>query len=437
MKSITIACFAGLALGAHAQLLVFDDLDAPVGPLNGVTSGSPWGAGWNVQSAASLNGQAFQIIDEPFFPTYVDSDGDYLALSGNYMVAGNAFLGAARVIDPTDPSLDPLTGNVAGVGGGLVGDVDGVYWASWLVRRRNGNEAGGLSFHGDTGNNTGTGNRRLGVARSGGNWRLEVRDNGGATNINGQAHTVDATSIGSDPGQTRLIVVRVNTGSWGSTVDLFIDPDQIGGAVPSVADATVSTTNDLGFGKIRLNNGGATQSHDYDEFRVGLSYADVTPIQAVDPVTLTTPSPLPGGQQGLPYTAALAATGGIPAGYTFATTNGSLPAGLMIDGPEITGTPTVDGTFNFDLVATDIDGNFGTSSYTLTIDPPQVVITTTQLQKAVENSYYYTEIAAASGPEPYSFVLDSGTLPAGLTLNSDGSIDGVPTQNDPSRSPSR
>jgi hypothetical protein len=65
---------------------------------------------------------------------------------------------------------------------------------------------------------------------------------------------------------------------------------------------------------------------------------DVT-ILVVDPLVITTTS-LPGGTVAVPYSATLAATGGVPP-YTWTVSSGALPAGLTLgsDG-KITGTPT-------------------------------------------------------------------------------------------------
>ena len=77
------------------------------------------------------------------------------------------------------------------------------------------------------------------------------------------------------------------------------------------------------------------------------------------------PATLPAAPQGRAYSQALSATGGI-APYTFALQSGALPPGLAISAAGlITGTPTVEGSFTFIVLAQDGNGNFGTRSYTL------------------------------------------------------------------------
>jgi hypothetical protein len=70
---------------------------------------------------------------------------------------------------------------------------------------------------------------------------------------------------------------------------------------------------------------------------------------------VVTPSPLPAGTEGVSYSVQLSASGGAGAPYTFAASG--LPAGLTctVDGL-VGGTPTVAGTFEFELDVTDKSG---------------------------------------------------------------------------------
>ncbi len=83
--------------------------------------------------------------------------------------------------------------------------------------------------------------------------------------------------------------------------------------------------------------------------------AEITPGDAnydAPPVEITTTS-LPGSTVATAYSQTIVATGGT-APYTFAVTAGSLPDGLSLAGNgALTGTPTVAGTFNFTVTATD------------------------------------------------------------------------------------
>jgi hypothetical protein len=72
-------------------------------------------------------------------------------------------------------------------------------------------------------------------------------------------------------------------------------------------------------------------------------------------LVITTSSPLANGVQGSPYTATLAASGGVGT-YTWALAGGTtLPAGLILNGSTgvTSGQPTTPGTFNFTVQVTD------------------------------------------------------------------------------------
>jgi uncharacterized protein YjdB len=93
----------------------------------------------------------------------------------------------------------------------------------------------------------------------------------------------------------------------------------------------------------------------------------LTLVVAVPAVTITTAT-LPGGQQGTPYTATLAATGGTGT-FTWTVASGTLPTGLSLspDG-QLTGTPTTAATYNFTLRATS-GPQSDTQAYSVTIAP--------------------------------------------------------------------
>jgi hypothetical protein len=72
------------------------------------------------------------------------------------------------------------------------------------------------------------------------------------------------------------------------------------------------------------------------------------------PQLIITTTSLTSGTNGLPYSAPMAATGGTPA-YTWSVTAGTLPTGLTMAASTgiISGTPTVNGTYNFTATVTD------------------------------------------------------------------------------------
>ncbi len=150
------------------------------------------------------------------------------------------------------------------------------------------------------------------------------------------------------------------------------------------------------------------------------------------PLTITTTT-LPGGGSGSNYLAALAATGGTGS-YTWTIASGTLPTGLNLAASgSISGTPSVAGTSNFTLRVTDqgtptAQTTTRAFSITITAAAQPVFVTSVALPGGTVGTAYATTLLASGGTAPYTWALTSGTLPAGLTLNtSTGDITGTPT----------
>jgi hypothetical protein len=145
-----------------------------------------------------------------------------------------------------------------------------------------------------------------------------------------------------------------------------------------------------------------------------------------------TTSSLPSGQVGIAYSATLAASGGT-APYTWSLTTGSLPAGLALNSSTgaISGTPTAAVTntaLTFKVTDSSNPVQTKTANLTLTIVAPGLQITTSSLPNGQVGTAYSTTLSATGGTPPYTWSITSGTLPAGLTLNSStGAITGTPT----------
>jgi hypothetical protein len=136
------------------------------------------------------------------------------------------------------------------------------------------------------------------------------------------------------------------------------------------------------------------------------------------------PTTLPGGKIGTDYSQTLTATGGT-APYTFATSAGSLPAGLTLKGGVLSGTPTTNGSYTFTVQVTDSVSATATQQYTIAITG--LGIATAALPSAAVGTAY-SQTLSASGVAPYSWSIAQGTLPAGLSLDaSTGTISGTPT----------
>ncbi len=174
---------------------------------------------------------------------------------------------------------------------------------------------------------------------------------------------------------------------------------------------------------VTLNSPVATDPNPSNNGPTCQSYTVTPPLSAACPVA--------SGQLGVPYTSSIVVTGGT-APYTFA---GALPPGLTLDTNTgtITGTPTVTGTYPFSVTVTDSTAGTPLTTTTpgcvITIAPAPLAALCPTVVSGQVNVNYSSPVTATGGTAPYTFTLNSGSWPPGLTLNSaTGVISGTPTQ---------
>lgn len=178
---------------------------------------------------------------------------------------------------------------------------------------------------------------------------------------------------------------------------------------------TPTVANDYGFSITATDSKGCTVT---------------TPFTLKVTATLVlTPGALVSGVTGTVYiTQTIPAVTGGTSPYVYTATN--LPPGLTFDPAtrQISGTPTLKGTFTIPVTATDANGNSITSNYTLKVTDPLVLPTTT-LAGGITGTVYNPQIipAATGGSEPFTY--SATGLPPGLSFDpTTRAITGTPTQ---------
>ena len=141
------------------------------------------------------------------------------------------------------------------------------------------------------------------------------------------------------------------------------------------------------------------------------------------------PDSISGLLVGKAYSQTFTASGGT-APYTWAIASGALPAGLSLAPSTgiVSGTPTTAGAFSFTLRATDAAAKIGTKTYGGAVGTNVLTITPTKLPQLIVAASISVQFTATGGTAPYAWDIQTGTLPAGLSLNpGTGLISGTPT----------
>jgi hypothetical protein len=173
-------------------------------------------------------------------------------------------------------------------------------------------------------------------------------------------------------------------------------------------------------------------------FLIHITITDSTLASVTKDITITVSSPvftftggaLPNGQVGVAYTANVSATGG--SGTTTYSGGVGLPDGLSLSSSgAITGTPAKDGSFSFQVTATqpsataDVSKPGITATFTITVVPATLAFGPASLPDGVVGVAYSGSVSATGGVKPYSF--SASGLPDGLSATTAGAVGGTPT----------
>ncbi len=244
--------------------------------------------------------------------------------------------------------------------------------------------------------------------------------------------TLNDTTTGQHQSQTYIIPVTVplsitsSTNSIATTTGGSVSASfsASGGAPPYTysvggqpAGVTVGSDGSL--------SGSPTQAGTFSAV-VGVSDAvgnSISTSVTINVLGLTTTT-LPSGTAGQFYSGTVAATGGTG---TYSFSAAGAPTGLSLGGSgSLTGTAKTSGTFTLSITVT--SGALSlTGSVGLTIaKPPALAISGVSLPAGTVAVPYSQSLSGTGGIPPYTWVLNSGSLPQGLSMSASGIISGTP-----------
>ncbi len=195
---------------------------------------------------------------------------------------------------------------------------------------------------------------------------------------------------------------------------------RISGATTACLTISNAQTSDQGGYTVVVSNlGGAVTS------------APPAMLTVTDAPVITTPSPLPAGVVGTPYSQTLEAAGGrLP--YAWSVVSGSLPPGLTLaaNTGTISGTPTAANTYTFGVRVTGANGLFSDRGFSLTINAALQTLVATHFTSGYFSPGTNTVACQISYPVGRQLYLLMWTpqLPGGWSLLS-ASGDGNPEVN--------
>ncbi|WP_052108265.1 putative Ig domain-containing protein [Aerolutibacter daejeonensis] len=227
------------------------------------------------------------------------------------------------------------------------------------------------------------------------------------------------------------------TVAWGGSVSVNVsncdgafDGGMSGPFAPLAVHGTVTIgPNSGGVQFVTYAHGGSTPAgggsdtiwlEDEDNGTVRINITISAPIS---PITVS-PASLPTLTAGSPFSQTLTSAGGT-APYTYALQSGTLPVGLSLtSGGVISGTPTQRGGYSFSVRSTDNIGQFADKGYTGTVQNPTLTLAAPS-GTAIQTVAFSQTLTTTGGVAPHTYLLETGTLPAGISVSSGGVVSGT------------
>lgn len=193
-------------------------------------------------------------------------------------------------------------------------------------------------------------------------------------------------------------------------------------ATTGTLSGTPTTSGTVGFDIVVSDSTGGTGAP-YHSAAGHYTLTIAAPTITVSPGTLPVPA------VGTAYNQTITASETATTTFHYAISSGALPPGLALDANSgvISGTPTAAVSYNFTVTATDSLSFTGSQSYSGTVGGATVVLNPGTLANATAETPYTHTFAASGGTSPYTYSLQSGAIPPGMTLSSAGVLSGTPT----------
>ena len=263
---------------------------------------------------------------------------------------------------------------------------------------------------------------------------ITATNGGGTTDQNPTLTIVPSVPSGSAP---KIMTITLFDGTINVPYSIVLGTNNVASVTWTVSDGSLPPG--LQLSSLGLISGTPTQVGAFafsvtatntvgsDSINLFINIKEESPSVSQTTPIITTLVPM-SGVVDTAYSFLLGANGTAP--ITWDISSGSLPPGLTLSANGlINGTPTVAGTFTFTVTATNSRGS-ASQTMSLTVSNPipsaKPSITMNVLPDAMAGIPYSSKLAASGGG--ITWKLRSGeSLPAGLSLSSDGTVSGTPT----------